>query len=139
MSFMNSFFVGLLLSVAIIIPSSADSKRRNEYPVVSFTPDARETFEHNRNWRMCGDYFAEIGATDGKIVHFKFREKLFDKRSMRLMFARVEQINTPAINEKVATPLVMVLGEGLGMKFVFVMNKKDYDEAIPCLVKGVGI
>jgi hypothetical protein len=123
------FIVGLLLGFVVMMPGSASAQGIG-HRILPFKTGVEAT-KTDENWKRCGNYFATIETTSGKIVYFTFEKELSDKLSVGLIFTTVDQI-VVSINEKAATPLVATMGA----KFFIVMNMQDYRVGLPCLGNG---
>lgn len=135
---MRYFVIGLLLWFTATLSGSAQSAENNEHRIVTFRAGVKEAMKKDPDWKLCGDYFAETEIAKDKIVHFAFEKGPPGKITTVFTFTMLDRVFV-SINEKVATPLVMLRGKGPGTEFFLVMNVSDYKTALPCLAKGMKI
>ena len=89
---MKFFVIALLFCVTPIASSSTDSVGENEYRVIPFTTNLREAMKNDSDWKMCGNYFAEVGIAEKKIVHFSFDKGSPGTPSTAFTFTMIDQV-----------------------------------------------
>lgn len=140
MRILKMFVIGLLFWATTAIPSATGGIIDAGYRVVTFTPELKEMVESNPKWKVCGDYFAEIGMMGERIVLISFAEKSSAGLPAvpMIAFAKIEWVSV-SINEKMTSPLVIFLRDEQGDKLLLRMNLQDYKKGLPCFGKGLQI
>lgn len=132
---MKSFVIGLLLLVSFIVSNQAESSEEKDYRIVTFREGVREAMEADGDWKTCGNYFAAVETTSGKLVHFAFEKDSNDHVSTILSFATLNRI-VVSIDGKATIPTVTVRGGKRNARFAIKMNVEDYKVGLPCLTAG---
>ncbi|TSA44093.1 hypothetical protein D4R49_00730 [bacterium] len=141
MKFLKIFIIVSVLSwVTSTLSDVTKDDWNTGYRVVTFTTELKEMVKSNPKWKVCGDYFAEVGMMGERIILISFAEKpsVGLPAVPMIAFSKVEWISI-SINEKMASPLVIFLRDEQGDKLLLRMNLEDYKTGLPCFGKGTEI
>lgn len=124
----------LLLFIALVISHAAEGAEEM-YRVITFSTDIKEALKGNEHWKACGDYFASAESADGKIIQFTIEKVMFGRRARVFAFSKIDQVIV-SVNDQLTAPIVVILENRPGIRFVLWMNRADFKEGLPCLANG---
>ena len=132
------FFIGLLCLMAstLSLSRATGSTVDTRYQVIMFPVSLKETIRKNASWSMCGDYFANVGTKEQKVVLFGFKDRASGPHTAATFAFTVTGQIAVSVNEKAVSPLVAMTGSGSDTEFLLVMNMRDYTLSLPCITEG---
>lgn len=131
---MKHVCLGILLWFTLFLPGSARGAEE-AYQLLAFEAGLKQAMKDDGHWEACGEYFAAVETTEGKVVHFHFERVPPGIAPRVFVFLRVGHVNV-SISESAAAPLVVVKSGYGGTWFLLRMKVADYKVALPCLGTG---
>lgn len=129
--------IGFMLGIASTIPNKARSEEEVAYRIATLKGKVKKALRKGDPfWKACGNYFAKAETRNGKIVHFTFKKRSPGGLNTVFAFATANRL-TISINEKLATPSVVILGDERTGRFILRMNMRQYRAGLPCLASGI--
>ena len=102
------------------------------HPVIAFGEGMRAILNQDKEWRICGNYFAHNDSLGERIIYFNVVEEEAAHINFRFIFTTLDRLSV-WIAERPTAPRVLIWGEGSDATFIIRMSAADHTASLPCL------